>query len=111
MIVDAQVHLWKAEAADRPWPAWGREACHLPEPLTYQKMLGLMDQAGVDRMVIVPPSWEGDRIDYALEAAAKHPDRFAVMGRIALDDPGSADAASLARPARDARHPRDLHLR
>lgn len=90
MIVDAQVHLWKAEAPDRPWPAWGREVCHLPEPLTYEKMLGLMDVAGVDRVVIVPPSWEGDRIDYALEAAGKHPDRFAVMGRIALDDPGSA---------------------
>jgi predicted TIM-barrel fold metal-dependent hydrolase len=31
-----------------------------------------------------------DRVDYALEAAARHPDRFAVMGRIALDDPKSA---------------------
>ncbi|HWG07359.1 MAG TPA: amidohydrolase family protein, partial [Beijerinckiaceae bacterium] len=39
--------------------------------------------------VIVPPSWEGNRIDYALEAAERHPDRFAVMGRIALNDPKS----------------------
>src|SRR5262245_1200080 len=50
-------------------------------------MLPMMDETGVDRVVIVPPSWEGDRIDYALEAAAKYPKRFAVMGRIALDDP------------------------
>jgi hypothetical protein len=41
----------------------------------------MMNEAGVDRVVIVPPSWEGERNDYALEAASKYPDRFAVMGR------------------------------
>jgi L-fuconolactonase len=40
-----------------------------------------MDAAGVARVVIVPPSWEGDRNDLALAAARLHPDRFAVMGR------------------------------
>jgi L-fuconolactonase len=44
-------------------------------------MLNEMDAAGVARVVIVPPSWEGDRNDLALEAARLHPDRFAVMGR------------------------------
>ena len=48
-----------------------------------------MDRAGVDRAVIVPPSWEGDRNDLALEAARQHPDRFAVMGRLALERPES----------------------
>lgn len=89
MIVDSQVHLWTAETPDRPWPSDGAKRAHLPRPLTYQFMLDLMDGAGVDRVIIVPPSWEGDRIDYALEAARRHPDRFAVMGRIALDDPGA----------------------
>jgi len=28
-----------------------------------------MDLRGVDRVVIVPPSWPGDRNDYAMEAA------------------------------------------
>jgi len=42
-----------------------------------------MDLAGVRRIVIVPPSWEGDRNELALEAARLYPDRFAVMGRIA----------------------------
>ena len=37
----------------------------------------------------MPPSWEGDRNDLALEAARLHPDRFAVMGRLDLRDPGS----------------------
>ena len=88
MIVDAQVHLWKAETPDRPWVP-GRVA-QLPEPFLVENLLPLMDEAGVDRAVIVPPSWEGDRNDYALEAAAKFPGRFAVMGRIRLGDPKSA---------------------
>jgi predicted TIM-barrel fold metal-dependent hydrolase len=41
-----------------------------------------MDDAGVDRAVIVPPSWEGDYNDLALAAAKQHPARFAVMGRL-----------------------------
>jgi L-fuconolactonase len=36
-------------------------------------------------VVIVPPSWEGDRNDLALEAARLHPDRFAIMGRLAIE--------------------------
>jgi predicted TIM-barrel fold metal-dependent hydrolase len=88
MIVDAQVHLWKPEAPDRPWVS-GRTA-QLPEPFTIEKLLPMMDEAGVDRVVIVPPSWEGDRNDYALEAVKRYPDRFAVMGRIPLQNPQSA---------------------
>ena len=51
----------------------------------------MMDEAGVDRAVIVPPSWPGDRNDYALEAVKRYPNRFRVMGRIPLQDPKSAD--------------------
>jgi predicted TIM-barrel fold metal-dependent hydrolase len=88
LIVDAQVHQWKAQAPDRPWPP-GRVA-QLPEPFGYDKLLPMMNEAGVDRVVIVPPSWEGERNDYALEAASKYPDRFAVMGRILLSNPQGA---------------------
>ena len=48
-----------------------------------------MDEAGVDRVVVVPPSWPGDRNDYGLEAAQRYPQRFAVMGRIPLEKPES----------------------
>ena len=88
MIVDAQVHVWKPEAPDRPWVP-GRVA-QLPEPFTIEKLVPMMDEAGVDRVVIVPPSWEGDRNDYALEAVKRYPGRFAVMGRIPLQNPQSA---------------------
>ena len=86
-IVDAQVHLWKAETEDWKWVP-GRKP-QLPEPFTIDKLVPMMDEAGVDRAVIVPPSWPGDRNDYALEAAQRYPKRFAVMGRIALDKPVS----------------------
>ena len=62
----------------------------LPEPFTIEKLVPLMDEAGVDRVVIVPPSWPGDRNDYALEAAKRYPNRFAIMGRIPMQDPKSA---------------------
>ena len=47
----------------------------------------MMADAGVHRHVLIPPSWEGDRADYSLEAAAKYPDQFAVMGRVPLQEP------------------------
>src|SRR5215475_2167032 len=88
LIVDAQVHLWKAESPDWPWVP-GRTP-QMPEPFTIEKLVPLMDEAGVDRAVIVPPSWPGDRNDYGIEAAKRYPDRFAVMGRIPLEKPQSA---------------------
>lgn len=79
-IVDAQVHIWGANTPERPWPQ-GRSRPHRPQPFTAEDLLREMDAAGVARAVLVPPSWEGDRNDLALAAAAAHPDRFAVMGR------------------------------
>jgi predicted TIM-barrel fold metal-dependent hydrolase len=88
-IVDAQVHLWKASTPDRPWVPGARP--QLPEPFTIERLVPMMDEAGVDRVVVVPPSLEGDRIDYGQEAAARYPGRFAVMGRVPLNDPESAN--------------------
>src|SRR6202158_2667404 len=70
-IVDAQVHLWKAESEDWKWIPGTKP--QMPEPFTIEKLVLLMDQGGVDRVVIVPPSWPGDRNDYALEAARRYP--------------------------------------
>src|SRR5258708_20077708 len=86
-IVDAQVHLWKAESEDWKWVPGMKP--QLPEPFTIERLVPLMDQAGVDRVVVVPPSWPGDRNDYALEAAKRYPNRFPAMGRIPLNNPHS----------------------
>jgi predicted TIM-barrel fold metal-dependent hydrolase len=88
LIVDSQVHLWKASTPDRPWVP-GRMP-QLPEPFTIERLVPMMDKAGVDRVIIVPPALEGDRLDYAQEAVKRYPGRFAIMGRIALNDPGTA---------------------
>ena len=86
-IVDAQVHFWKANSPDWAWNPGARP--QLPEPFTIERALPMMDEAGVDRVVIVPAGLN-DRNDYALEAAKRYPNRFGVMGRIRLQDPKSA---------------------
>ncbi len=87
MIVDAQVHLWKANGPDYPWNPGATP--QLPEPFTVERVVPLMDEAGVDRVVIVPPAIN-DVNSYALEAVRRYPSRFAVMGRIPLQDQKSA---------------------
>ncbi len=90
IITDSQVHIWELDRPDRPWPAgrflpaWGMR------PFSEGDLLREMERAGVERAILVPPSFEGDRNDLCLAAAARHPLRFAVMGRLAVDDPASS---------------------
>jgi len=86
-IVDSQVHIWAAETPERPWPPGRAAEAQKPYPISKETLLFQMDLAKVRRMVLVPPSWEGDRNGLALEAARAYPDRFAVMGRLAVHDP------------------------
>jgi predicted TIM-barrel fold metal-dependent hydrolase len=87
IIADSQVHIWAANSPERPWAAGARP--HRPQPLGHEELLREMDAAGVDRVVIVPPSLDGSRNDLALAAAKAHPNRFAVMGKISEKDPKS----------------------
>jgi predicted TIM-barrel fold metal-dependent hydrolase len=87
LVADAQVHLWPANS---PELAWVRPPPQMPEPFTIEKALPLMDEAGVDRVVIVTPALLGHNNSYSLEAARRYPKRFAVMGRIEQDNPKAA---------------------
>ncbi|MDB5807076.1 MAG: Metal-dependent hydrolase [Betaproteobacteria bacterium] len=87
-IIDAQVHIWGADTPERPWPGQGHQP-HRPHPFSMTDLLREMDAAGVNRCIIVPPMWEGDRNDLALEAARLHPDRFAVTGLMTVDSPAA----------------------
>ena len=87
IIVDAQVHIWAGDTPERPWPVGRAGQAQKPYPVTSDLIIAGMDDAGADRAILVPPSWEGDRNDVACEAARLHPDRFAVMGRIPAEVP------------------------
>ncbi|OGA50593.1 MAG: hypothetical protein A3F74_24855 [Betaproteobacteria bacterium RIFCSPLOWO2_12_FULL_62_58] len=97
-IIDAQVHIWAANTPERPWPA--RHQPHRPVPITKDDLLREMKGAGVDRVVLVPPSWEGERNDIVLAAAQAHPDRFAVMGRLDPEAPASRGSIATWRQQR-----------
>ena len=88
-IADAQAHIWAPHSPQRPWVA-GREP-HRKTALGAEELLGLMDEAGVSRCVLIPPSWDADRNDLVLAAAQRYPQRFAAMGRFDLDAPDAAE--------------------
>lgn len=89
LVTDSQVHIWEVDRPDRRWPQPVRNEPQRPNGWSAEEMLAEMDKAGVDRAVIVPPTWVGENNATALEAAAKYPRRFAVMGRF---DPTAADS-------------------
>jgi predicted TIM-barrel fold metal-dependent hydrolase len=60
-------------------------------PYSYEQLLADMDRAGVHRAILVPPSIDRNRNDYALEAVRKYPNRFAVMGKVALETGAGKD--------------------
>jgi L-fuconolactonase len=80
IIIDSQVHVWPPDRADRRLG----EGVGDRKPYGYEELVADMDRAGVDRAILVPPSFDHDRNDYALEAVRMYPERFAIMGRVPL---------------------------
>ena len=84
IITDSGLHVWQAPTPERPWnPA----KAHLKDPMSYEDLRARMKEAGVDRAILVPPSFAGAYPEYSLEAAAKYPEQFAVMGSVPLNKP------------------------
>lgn len=79
-IIDAQVHLWAGNVAPPH---------HWRAPYTIESALCDMDEAGITRAVNCPAIWDAGAMDYAIEAARLHPQRFATLGWFPLD--ASAD--------------------
>lgn len=85
MPFDAQVHVWRDASAEHPWePEWYSRAHRFPA-LRGDELLSLMDDAGVDRAVLIQPSWAGDDNGEAIATATDHPDRFVVMARLPVE--------------------------
>jgi L-fuconolactonase len=91
IIIDSQVHIWGPETPNKPYFTENASKPHRPIPLGHKELLREMDANGVQRTVCVPPTWEGFSNEESLVAARLHPDRFAVMGRLAIDKPESRE--------------------
>jgi predicted TIM-barrel fold metal-dependent hydrolase len=87
-IVDAQIHMWRPNSPEKPWAPGTRP--QIWEPMSIERVIAIIDDAGVERVVIVPPTLEGERYDYGQEAARRYPGRFATMGHVRLEDPNEA---------------------
>src|SRR5262249_4737582 len=71
LMVDAQIHMWPLNTPERPWvPGTSPQTW---EPMTIERVVPMIDDAGVDRVVIVPPTLEGIRYDYGQLAARRYP--------------------------------------
>ncbi|MGZ8198504.1 MAG: amidohydrolase family protein [Burkholderiales bacterium] len=72
LVVDSQVHIWESGT---PVPVH-RQVSHY----TKDELLRDMDEAGVDAVILHPPSWDPRANEIALEAARQHPERLCVLG-------------------------------
>ena len=72
LIADAQVHIWTSGTPVHIH----RQVSHY----TQDELLKDMDEAGVDRVLLHPPSWDVRANEVAIEAAKEHPDRLAILG-------------------------------
>jgi predicted TIM-barrel fold metal-dependent hydrolase len=73
-IVDSQIHVWSEPHGAETRPSF-----------TYTDLIPIMDDAGVSRAVLVPPSWTVEGNELGLAAARALPGRFGCMGHIALE--------------------------
>lgn len=94
MITDAQVHIWEVDRPDRRWPRPRRNEPQRPNGFSALQMIARMNAAGVDRAVVVPPTWIGENNSTAIEASETSPARFAVMGRFDPMRPDAEEALS-----------------
>ena len=77
-IIDAQIHLWTKGHVVAP---------HRTTPYLLDEAIRDMDAAGVHGAILHPPSWDDASHEQAIEAVQAYPDRFAILGRIPLDQP------------------------
>lgn len=84
IITDSGLHIWEAPTPEKPWDI---AKAHLPVPMDYEDLRIRMADAGVDRAILIPPSFAGGRSEYSLEAAAKYPEQLAVMAALQLNRP------------------------
>ena len=88
-IIDAHVHLWHQDGVRYPSKPWlqGRLP---PRDGTGERLVRLMDEAGVAAALNVQVPWYGEDNRYHHEVAQQFPGRFALL---AVLDPARSDSA------------------
>jgi predicted TIM-barrel fold metal-dependent hydrolase len=93
-IVDTQIHVWEPNSKERPWDeAFARTRASFisfGDAITIERAVGAMEAVGVAKALVTSFHLYHD-IDYALEAAERHPGRFAVVPHVDLNAPDLAD--------------------
>jgi predicted TIM-barrel fold metal-dependent hydrolase len=72
LIVDSQVHIWESGT---PVKVHRQVTSY-----TAEELLRDMDEAGVARALLHPPSWDPRANEVAIEAARRYPERLAILG-------------------------------
>lgn len=93
-ITDAQLHVCPADSPDTPWPEWSRRYSQGKfegwYPIKPERLREGMDHAGVNRAVIMVPTWFCGRDDFAVETAEADPEHFTAILRPQLNNPAEA---------------------
>jgi predicted TIM-barrel fold metal-dependent hydrolase len=92
VLTDAQVHMWLSDRQVTPDNAHHRRL----ETFTENDLLSEMDDAGVNRAVVVPHLSDAAN-DRALAAARAFPDRLAVMRSLDVTDSGATSIVANCR--------------
>ena len=88
-IIDSQIHPYEANTPKRPWHA---TPANWPPSANADENVAAMDKLGIDGAILIS-AFTMYRYDasYAVEAHKAHPDRFAVVKPLDVDDPAIAD--------------------
>ena len=96
VIVDGHLHVFRPASGEYPRPVDDLAPAGRAAPV--EDLMGLMDDAGVDRAVLVPLGSE-DR--YVAECHAAYPDRFAAIGLADADTTGRTPGTDPVRALRE----------
>jgi predicted TIM-barrel fold metal-dependent hydrolase len=99
IIFDAHVHLWSHDSARFPSIGWRDTGGGglPPEDGTADRLVKLMDEAGVGGALNVQVPWYGEDNRYHHDLVQRFPGRFAFLAVVDLDRPGAG--ARLAKMA------------
>lgn len=100
MTVDAHVHVWRIGPGRYPW--LGPHLAPLDRSFEFGDVVGSLDRAGVDAVVLVQADDTDADTDHMFEVADENPRVAGIVGWVPLDDPDRA-RARLAELRRDPR--------